>query len=71
MSRTYEEMIGRAVTDADFRNRLLRDPDATLAAEGYEVAPEILLKLKNIDPSAAEAAARDIEAGIGVRTAAG
>ena len=33
-----EDVIARAVTDADFRARLLADPEGTLAAEGYDVA---------------------------------
>jgi hypothetical protein len=60
-TKGYEEMIGRAVTDATFRAQLLSDPKATLAKEGYTVAPEVIAKLEAIDAAAAEAAAKDLE----------
>jgi len=70
MARTYDELIGRAVSDADFRRRLLTDPEGVIHTDGYDVAPEIVAQIKAIDPSAAEAAAQDIESEVGQRMAA-
>ena len=70
MARTYEDMIGRAVTDPDFRKRLLTDPETTIRVEGYEVSAEVLQQIKAIDPEAAEAAAREIDHAVGNRMAA-
>jgi hypothetical protein len=65
-----DSLIGRAVIDPDFRRRLLTDPEATIAAEGYEVSPEIMGQLKGMDPAAAEAAAANLDAAFADRRAA-
>lgn len=65
-----EELIGRAIIDADFRARLLADPAGTIQAEGFEVEPQLVEQLKNIDPAAAEAAARGLDAALAERKAA-
>lgn len=65
-----EELIGRAVVDADFRKRLLEDPDAVIAAEGYEIDAATLEQIKSVDPDAAEAATGDIDAAFSDRKAA-
>ncbi len=31
----YDEFVGRAVNDAEFRKRLLKDPVGVIEAEGY------------------------------------
>ena len=46
MATDYQKAIGRAVTDATFRARLLKAPRETLAKEGYVVAPELIAKLE-------------------------
>lgn len=65
-----EELIGRAIIDAEFRARLLADPQGTIDAEGFVVEPELVNQLKNLDPSAAEAAARGLDAAFAERRAA-
>ncbi len=65
-----EELIGRAVIDADFRARLLADPQGTIEAEGFEVEPELINQLKAMDPVAAEAAARGLDQAFAERKAA-
>jgi hypothetical protein len=57
-NKTIQELIGRAVTDPDFRMRLFNDPEGTIAAEGYNVA-------------AAEAAINQLDEAFAGRTAAG
>ena len=56
MTKHRDAIIGRAVTDADFRKRLLADPAATLEAEGYEADPELVESIRAVDPAAAESA---------------
>lgn len=65
-----EELIGRAIIDADFRARLLADPQGTIEAEGFVVEPELINQLKNMDPVAAEAAARGLDQALAERKAA-
>lgn len=50
------ELIGRAVQDADFRRRLLDDPEAAVMAEGYQLEPEQIEALKRLDARAVDAA---------------
>ena len=70
MAKGKEELIGRAVVDADFRKRLLADPEGVIAAEGYEIDAELLEQIKNVDPEAAEAAAGAVDGEFGDRKAA-
>lgn len=42
-----DELIGRALKDKDFRDRLLADPAETLEAEGYEATPELVAAIKS------------------------
>ncbi|MCB9763068.1 MAG: Franean1_4349 family RiPP [Alphaproteobacteria bacterium] len=51
------ELLGRAMTDPDFRQRLFNDPEGTIAADGYVIDDETLTQLKALDPQAAEQAA--------------
>jgi hypothetical protein len=60
MAKGKDELIGRAVVDADFRKRLLTDPEGVIASEGYEVEPDVIEKIKQLDPDAAEAAAKGL-----------
>lgn len=70
MSKGKEELIGRAVIDEEFRARLLADPAGTIAAEGYEVDQELIDQLTNLDPEAAAAAAKGLDAAFADRKAA-
>lgn len=69
-NKGYDEMIGRAITDPEFRGKLIKDPKGTIAAEGYEVADEVVTKLEAIDGSAADAAVQDLQAKLGDQKAA-
>jgi hypothetical protein len=68
--KSYDDMVSRAIVDPKFRAALLKDPEGTIKAENYDVPPDALDKLKNLDPVAAEAAIKDIEAGVTNRKAA-
>ncbi len=66
----YDELVGRAVNDRNFRARLLKDPEGVIANGGYEVPDEVLETLKNIDPDIADEAIRAAEDKVGDRRAA-
>lgn len=61
----YNELVGQAIIDADFRKKLLSDPEGVIQAEGFEVEQAIVDKLKAIDPVAAEAAVAKLEENFG------
>ena len=44
--RTLDEIVARAEADARFREALLADLEAALAAEGYEPQPRLLEALE-------------------------
>ncbi|HRI65297.1 MAG TPA: Franean1_4349 family RiPP [Polyangium sp.] len=45
--KSVEDLIGHALGDKSFRDRLLASPEATLEAEGYEVTPEVIQAIKS------------------------
>lgn len=47
MSPDLERLIGRAVTDKAFRDRLLADPEATIKDAGLKLSDEELARLKS------------------------
>ncbi len=61
----YNELVGQAIIDADFRKKLLADPEQVIADEGYEIDQAVVDKLKAIDPVAAEAAVSKLEENFG------
>lgn len=63
-----DALFHRAIIDAEFRRRLLEDPEATVAEEGFEIDDETMEELKAMDADAAEEAVRN--AGDGERRAA-
>ena len=70
MKKSEQDLIGRAVTDADFRRRLLADPDGTIASEDYAISDEMRQQIKDAaasSPDAIDAAihAAGREGGIG------
>ncbi len=63
--KSVEDLIGHALSDKSFRDRLLASPEATLEAEGYEVTPEVIQAIKSAnldDLSAFEKNAADRKA---------
>ena len=50
MSGALDEIIGRAVNDAAYRNLLLTDPDKAL--EGYQLSAEIRTMLEGLTEGA-------------------
>ena len=46
MSPDLERLVGRAVTDKAFRDKLLADPEGTVKGSGLSISAEELAKLK-------------------------
>ncbi len=68
--KTMEDLIGRTLTDSAFRDRLLADPEKTLADEGYEVDPKVVEGIKNANPDDIRAMTAGVEAQLAQRKAA-
>lgn len=58
------ELIGRVLTDSDFRASLLKDPEGTLKAEGIEVDPAIVEAISGMDAEALDHAIADFTAAV-------
>jgi len=69
--KSVEELIGRALTDKAFRDRLLAAPEKTLAEEEYEAGPEIIEAIKSANPDEVNAVAAGVENQLANRKAAG
>lgn len=68
--KTVEDLIGHAMSDKSFRDRLLASPEETLAAEGYEVGPEVIEGIKAANADDANKFATNLEADTAQRKAA-
>jgi|GEM_PF-5967485 hypothetical protein len=68
--KSVEELIGRALTDRAFRDRLLTAPEATLDAEGYEATPDMIQAIKSADPEELKQVASGFESQLANRKAA-
>jgi hypothetical protein len=53
-----ERLIGRAMLDAEFRQRLLEYPKATLQNENFDLTPEEIVTLEGIPPATVRCLAR-------------
>jgi len=49
------DIIGKAISDAEFRKALFDDPQGALSAAGFEASPEIVAALNKLDRAAVEA----------------
>ncbi len=59
MSSNVEQVIRKAVVDAEFRGILFSDPDKALA--GYNLTDEEATKLRGLEPSFFEGDTGDLE----------
>jgi len=56
MEQLPPELVGRAIQDSEFRNRLLEDPAAVVAVEGFDLTDEQIEALRNLDATAVDQA---------------
>jgi hypothetical protein len=49
-----QSIIGKVMSDRAFCEQLIRDPEATLQANGVEPTPEIVDALKGLDPDSVQ-----------------
>ncbi len=40
MSPDMERLVGRAITDKEFRRKLINDPDGAIKEAGFDLTPE-------------------------------
>ena len=69
--KSVEDLIGHAMNDKSFRDRLLASPEATLEAEGYEVTPEVISAIKSANVEDFNRVASGVEQELAHRKAAG
>jgi hypothetical protein len=50
----FQSVVGKAVTDAEFCKKLVKDPEGTLKAAGVKATPEMVNALKSIDANAVQ-----------------
>lgn len=56
MEQLPPELVGRAIQDGEFRRRLLADPSAVAAAEGYDLTDAQIEALRNLDAASVDQA---------------
>jgi hypothetical protein len=60
--KDLERLIGRAVLDAEFRARLLADPEKVIRDEGFDLTEEELEKVTGVDREKAKATLEEMAA---------
>ncbi|KYK34229.1 MAG: hypothetical protein HXS46_05005 [Theionarchaea archaeon] len=57
----FQEVIGKAVTDKDFRKELFTDVRGTLKANKFTLESKEIERLESLDPAEAESALEELE----------
>jgi hypothetical protein len=58
-----QDVAMKVLSDPDFAQKLVNEPEATLRAEGIEPTPEMLDALKGVDVSSVQGLAKDFQDG--------
>jgi hypothetical protein len=61
-SKDLERLIGRAVLDAKFREKLFADPEKAIREAGFDLSEEEVAGLKSIDAQKTRALLEEAEA---------
>lgn len=61
-SKDLERLVGRAILDVEFRERLFADPEAVIREEGYDLTPDEMTQLQEVDKDKAMALAEEMAA---------
>lgn len=70
MSPDFERLIGRAVTDKQFRDELLADPEGAARGAGFSLSADEMRQLKDsVDQIKADMTADEIDQRFGVGVA--
>ena len=56
-----ERMVGRALLDPKFRERLFSDPERTIREEGFELTEDQMAALSKLDRQKAESAIEELD----------
>ena len=54
MDQIPPELVGRAIQDPEFRQRLLSDPEGVARDAGWDLSSEQAQALRDLDPQAVE-----------------
>ena len=60
--KDVERLVGRALLDAEFREKLFADPEATIQEAGFDLTEKEIAQLKRVDKEKAEALAAELGA---------
>jgi hypothetical protein len=67
MSPDFERLIGRAVTDKQFRDGLLADPEGTVRGTGFSLSADEMKQLKDsVEQIKADMTADEIDQSFGI-----
>lgn len=61
-SKDLERLVGRAILDREFRERLFADPETVIRQEGYDLTADEVAQLQKVDKEKAMALAEEMEA---------
>jgi hypothetical protein len=64
-SRDVERLVGRALLDLKFRERLFADPETAIREEGFDLTEEEMASLSKIDRQEAQRALETLDAAAG------
>ena len=59
--KDVERLVGRAILDAEFRERLFADPEKTVREEGFNLNKKEMAALKEVDAEKAMTLASELE----------
>lgn len=62
-----EQLVGRALTDRDFMEAVIKDPEGEIIKAGLDISPEELAQIKQIDRAKAKGFAESFAAEFGDR----
>jgi hypothetical protein len=62
-TQTQHRLISQIAQDQAFREALLKDPESTLAQNGYPVNEEVVKAIKQLSPETVDKIAKDLQDG--------
>lgn len=60
--KDFEQLVGKALLDPQFRERLFSDPDKAIQEAGFDLTPEEVELVKSVDKGKAETLATEMGA---------
>ncbi len=63
---TFEQMVGRVMSDEKFREALKADPEKALHAEGIKATPQVVQAFKSMDWNSIHTVANHLKTAQGI-----